>query len=138
MDVSENFVPIAFLFFCIIGVLFLFSLHALLKIRRLKKTGHLVYGKIVDISEISDSDGPVYSAIIEFVTLEGQTVCFTSDEGGPKKPTIGENVEVLYNERKPDEAIEFNLSSENNAKVFVYILALFLLFICIAILSKIS
>ena len=56
MDASENFVPVMFLFVCIFGVLFLFSLSALQKIRRLKKSGHLVYGKIVDISEIGNFD----------------------------------------------------------------------------------
>ncbi len=138
MDASENFVPIAFLIVCFLGIIFLYSLHVLQKFRRLKKSGHLVYGKIVDISEIGYSDGPMYSAIIEFITLEGQTFIFTSNEGGPKKPTIGETVEVLYDERKPDEAIEFNASSENRAEVAVYILGSILFFIFIAILSKVS
>lgn len=136
MDVSENFVPVAFLFVCIFGVLFLYSLHGLQKIKRLKKSGNMVDGKIVDISEINYSDGPMYSAIIEFVTLEGQTICFTSNEGGPKKPTIGESVVVLYDKRKPDEAIEFNVRSERQAKIFVYVFASIVLLIFIAILSK--
>lgn len=138
MDASENFVPVAFLFACFFGIIFLFSLHALQKIRRLKKSGHLVYGKIVDISEIGYSDGPMYSAIIEFITLEGQTFCITSNEGGPKRPTIGETVEILYDERKPDEAIEYNASSEKRAEVVVYIFGSILFFIFIAILSKVS
>lgn len=138
MDVSENFIPIAFLFVCIFGVLFLYTLHELQKIRRLKKSGNLVSGKIVDISKIGYPDGPIYSPIIEFDTLEGQTICFTSNEGRATSPTIGESVVVLYDLKRPDEAIEFNETSEKKTKVFVYVFASIVLLIFIAILAKAS
>lgn len=136
MNVTEHFVAIASLFFAIFGVLFLFFLHGLQKIKRLKNSGNMVYGKIVDISEKDYSDGSLFSAIIEFVTLEGQTICFTSNEGGPVRPTIGESVVVLYEKRKPDEAIEFDLSSERKATTVVYILGSIVLLLFIAIISK--
>lgn len=138
MGQSQDFVPIAFLFVSIFGILFLYSLHGFLKIRRLKKSGHMVYGKVVDISTTDYPDGPVYSAIIEFITLDGQTICFKSNERGSSIPTVGESVVVLYESRKPDEAVEFNISSERQSTVAVIFFGSVVFLLLIAILSRIA
>ena len=138
MDATEHFIAIACLFIAIFGGLLLYVLHVLQKIKRLKNSGNRVDGKIVDISEIGFTDGPMFSAIIEFVTLEGQTICFTSNEGSSTMPIIGDSVVVLYESKKPDEAIEFKTSSERVSVVFAIFFASIVLILLFAILSKAS
>lgn len=60
-------------------------------------------GKIVEIRQTENSDGPVYTPVVEFSTPDKQVIHF---DGMPTDPprTVGQAVPVLYRQSNPQEA----------------------------------
>jgi hypothetical protein len=136
MQDNDNIIAIFFLFVCIFGILFVLSLRWLLRVRRLKNNGEIVYGQVVDIKKTINGDAEVFSAVIEYLTINGERERFVSEEGSLKCPELGETVVVLYNIDKPESAIEFNTASERNATISVSILGIVVALLLLAILTK--
>ncbi|QHT70409.1 DUF3592 domain-containing protein [Rhodocytophaga rosea] len=72
--------------------------------KRLKNNGIKTTGIIVDIIEKVD-DGTFYHPIIEFKTIKGEVVKFEG-VSSMDKPIINDQIELLYNEDNPQEAVE--------------------------------
>jgi Protein of unknown function (DUF3592) len=68
---------------------------------RIKKSGHLVKGEIIDFNE-QNSDGDVfYPAVVSYTTIHGQKITATSRTASSVKPSIGKEVWVFYSPSDP-------------------------------------
>lgn len=65
-----------------------------------------VPGEVINLSESCDNDGCVYSPIVRFTTLEGETAFYNSTFGSyPPDYDIGEAVSIFYKYEDPEKAI---------------------------------
>jgi hypothetical protein len=74
--------------------------------RRFLEGAVSVQGLVTGISQRSDSEGgTVYSPVVQFTTVEGQSLTFTDAVGGnPPKYSEGDTVKVMYPPDKPGAA----------------------------------
>ena len=77
---------------------------------RIRKTGHLVKGKIVGFKEDKSGDGVSYPAEVDYKTLADERIIATAQHSTGVKPTIGNEVWVVYN---PDDPSHFYLQNSD-------------------------
>jgi len=74
--------------------------------RSLEKQGIEAPGVVVDLQENYDSDGSTYTPIVQFKTVEGQSVQFLSTySSSPPDYDVGEPVIVVYVPAQPEKAV---------------------------------
>jgi hypothetical protein len=75
--------------------------------RGLLQSGTQAQGTVVDVEETRGgfrSAGTTYSPVVQFTTLEGRTMQFTSPVGTSRRPDIGGVVPVRYRFDQPEQA----------------------------------
>ena len=95
------------LFFLLFGLLF-FAIGSGLTYRQrsLEKQGIEAPGVVVDLQENYDSDGSTYTPLVQFKTVEGQSVQFLSTySSSPPDYDVGEPVIVVYVPAQPEKAV---------------------------------
>jgi hypothetical protein len=92
------------------GVILLFSLVAiwgsikeLRKYRRLAKEGNSVLARIIGYETDNSGDTPTYPALVTFKGPNGINVTSKSKTSSSFKPTVGNEVEILYDSSYPNE-----------------------------------
>lgn len=95
-------------FFSFIGALLLFTaLSFFMDTRSLLKTSLISNGTVIDIvaTGYGSNDEVIFSPVVEFVTLDGELITFTSSDGGnPPGYTKGESVDISYDPQSPKRA----------------------------------
>jgi hypothetical protein len=73
--------------------------------RGLLQSGIQAQGTVVDVEkDTGGRGGPTYSPVVQFTTLEGRTVQFTSAVGTSRSPELGGVVPVRYRFDHPEQA----------------------------------
>ncbi len=79
----------------------IYSIRELLTFIRVKKSGHLVQGKIIDFTEDRSGEGVTYPGVVSYTTISGEKVIATSKSSSGIKPSIGKEVWVVYSSSNP-------------------------------------
>jgi hypothetical protein len=93
------------------------------KINKLKNSGVVSSGKIIDIQEYQNlqlDEGVTYTPIVEFKTENNQIIKGKLEASYSKQLKIGEEVEVFYNYKDPNDFIA-NTHYETNTRNYPFL-----------------
>ena len=75
------------------------------EVTRLRRVGRRTSAVVVDYAYRRDLDGdPVPYPLVRFQTPDGRLVTATTDLGGSLVPAVGDQVDVLYDPHRPEQA----------------------------------
>jgi hypothetical protein len=86
-------------------ILFFISIFLFNRSLNFIKSGERTTATVIQLEEVSDSDGSTYRPIFKFSTYANQEIIFRhSASSSPSAFDIGEEVSIIYNRDQPEKA----------------------------------
>ena len=95
-------------------------LKKIIKTNKLLKNGLAVFGKVVDVPEGEGDDENLYYPIVEFKTLNGQTIKEKLDGRSPNTMKVGQEIKVFYDAQAPQEFV-VDIKYETTYKSYIFL-----------------